>query len=187
MTVTEIVAMIQGISGVSIDAGQAVPYINELLFKLGKNADSFGETYYPPGIDSAGATVSVASGSTTLDTYYDLPSDFIDAYDVYDVTSATTTYVYYETTPKQIRFFDIGQYKLKYNKLPTLCTNGASIPDCPAMMHLAFVYYILYRIAKDPTDEESLAWLAESNAAISNFLGSKMIPTRVKRSIKRVM
>lgn len=196
MTINEIATTIHGISGMSVDGSQIVAYVNELLFKLGKNADSFSDVYYPAssGTQSVSAA-STVSGSTNNNTYYELPTGFIDVYDVYKCTnSAATTYeassqatcIGYETTPNEIRFFDSGKYRLKFHILPSLATDPTDTPSCSAAFHPAMVYYCLYRMAKDPTDEESLAWLAEANAAISNAIANKMVPTRVKRSIRRV-
>jgi hypothetical protein len=161
MTVTDIVADIQAMSNITTTAAVVVPFINRMLYRLGKKCNNF-------------TTISIAAA---YNTWYDLPADCIDVASVqnsdgYDFFAFTREAGGANSTGR-IRFRFNDTYAVRCYTLPARVTGDGDTPGCHPLLHPFITEFCLFCIQKSPNDVDAQAWLqlhqAEINEALSQL------------------
>lgn len=154
MTVSEIAGLASSIYGYPVTVSDAAAFINDALTELAYNLNN-KSTY----------TIQ-AEGNT----WYTLPQDFLKV--DYVETETGAPYRHWRADGNQIMFYHAGTYVVHYYRMPRQVSAANDVPDCPAILHPAFAYYIVYRLeAKDaPADNETVAWLGEYQRRVAAAL-----------------
>lgn len=155
MTVSEIItyASNQLLKRV-ITESDGLAWIKEALEQLGVEARKF-------------STQTIAF---TANTWSDLPTACLKLYGVTD--DAGKDYLDWEADETRIRCADSGSFTLRYYVLPTLPVDVNSTPDCPAILHRCFAYYIAYSFFRNyfPGQPDAMIWMNEYKEHLANAI-----------------
>jgi hypothetical protein len=149
-TVNNVIANITAISGLVPTAADIIPYINELLKTLGKDARNI-----------EGVSITTAAGA-----WNDLPQDFIAIQMVLD--AAGRQLYTYQTTEDMILFPYPGAYTIKYYALPTPVATGTDTLDCHELLTPAFAPWCCFRLQNDPNDADAIGWANQAQSVIAS-------------------